>query len=240
MPAIASALPAAPAPKATKKKKKVQRPVPLPRVNGHTLRTTEAKWVRFFATNVVPRLKGTLAQRLDQAAAVAWWSLKEGVLGIDNAVAYSNANFSGGDRRIGPLSVGVPGRAWQVGPSGVQVTGRSLAGIEQLAKRIYPGKSITQILDLTARMAKHWRGTATYRGIVNAKGSLRASWLLRNPAIGTALQAPAVRAECVNSSRGWCYGTAWDTTSRYAPNKTAALNSIRTLRAYFLKVARQS
>ncbi|MBL8954462.1 MAG: SH3 domain-containing protein [Myxococcaceae bacterium] len=202
-------------------------------VNGFTLTANEDANVRRIAANVVPRLTGTRADQVRVASRVTWWSLKEGVLGLANPIGYSNCNTPSGDRRIGPLEVCSPGRAWQVGASAVQVPGRTLASLEATARQLHPGLGVYDVLWRTAVDAGYANGTSTHAGIVSSTGDLRRSWLLRNGAVGFTYEEPTVTAECINASYAWCYGTAWDTTARYAPNRAAALRSIQDLAAIF-------
>ncbi|HJL16100.1 MAG TPA: M23 family metallopeptidase [Sandaracinaceae bacterium LLY-WYZ-13_1] len=191
---------------------------------GHALSPAQEGNLRYVASEVVPRLAGPRAQRLQTAAVVAWWALKEGVFSIDAPFGFSLCNFPGGDRRIGPLEVCPAGRAWQVGPAAVQVPGRSLATLEAEARR--GGREPSAVLDDVARRAGHAGGSSTHRAIVASSGALRRSWLLRDGAIGFALQAPTVRAECVEGARRWCYGTGWRESRAFAPSRAAALATI--------------
>ena len=200
-------------------------------VNGYQLNATQEKWVRWMGTYSVPKLKGTRDERLTKAARVAWWSLKEGVLDLANPFPYSNCNTTSGDVRYGPLDVCTPGRAWQVGISGVQVPNFSMATVQSTSSSIHSTITEAQVLGATASQAGYASGTSTYNSIVNSTGDLRKSWLLRNHAVGITLQETTVTYECVTNSYGWCYGTAWPTTARYAPNRTEALESIRELKA---------
>ena len=88
-----------------------------------------------------------------------------------------------------------------------------------------------QVLGASANQAGYATGTSTYNSIVNSTGDLRKSWLMRNHAVGITLEETTVTYECVTNSYGWCYGTAWPTTARYAPNRTEALESMRELKA---------
>jgi len=68
-------------------------------VNGHTVGDPACTWIHYVGRDVVPRLAGTRDQALTAAAAVAWWSLKEGVLSLQNPIVYSNCNFASGDAK---------------------------------------------------------------------------------------------------------------------------------------------
>ncbi|MPZ83318.1 MAG: CHAP domain-containing protein [Actinophytocola sp.] len=192
-------------------------------VNGNRLTEAEAANVRWIADNTVPRIGGDL----DAAASVTWWSLKEGVLGLDNPHEFSHCD----NRRLGPLESCAPECCWQVGISAVQEPTFDLARTTETAERLYPGRSADEVLAHTATYAGYPPGTPGYDAIVNSTGAFRNSWLLRNHGVGFVLNAPQVEAECVVDSLSWCYGTGWDTTARYAPTKAAALRSIDDLRA---------
>ncbi|MBK7862125.1 MAG: SH3 domain-containing protein [Archangiaceae bacterium] len=206
-------------------------------VNGWALTADEAGNVRTIAQSVVPHLAGTRADRLRVASRVTWWSLKEGVLGLANPIGYSNCNTASGDRRIGPLETCAPGRAWQVGASAVQVPGRTLADLEAKARALYPGLGVYDVLWRTAVDAGYANGSATLNGIVGSTTDLRRSWLLRNGAIGFTCEEPTVTSECITNAYGWCYGSGWNTTARYAPTRAAALRSMQDLSAIYDRLA---
>lgn len=201
-------------------------------VRGHTLDTTQERWVRYIATEVVPEMRGDRATRLDHAATVAWWSLKEGVLDLSYALRYSNCNFGpGDDRHIGALDSCVPGRAWQVGLSGVQAAWMSTSEVEGLASSVHPGRSISSILAEAAEEAGYAPGTSTSDAIVSSSGQLRASWLLREPAVGFEAQYPIIDRECFTNAYAWCFGSGWTTSARFAPTQSAARQAVADLRA---------
>ena len=204
-------------------------------VNGNDVREPACGWLHYVGRRVVPRLPGTREERIDAAGVVAWWSLKEGVLFLDNPVVYSNCNFPDGDARIGPLEECVPNRAWQVGLSAVQVPYHTDAEVEAAAQAAYPELAIEEVLRLTAIEAQ--LDATSVDAVVGSSGMLRRSWLLRNSPTGFVIEEPVVRGECVNDSRSWCYGTGWDTTRLYAPNRTAALGAIEDVKALLAQVA---
>ena len=196
-------------------------------VNGHALNAREQQWMRYVAAHVVPTLVGTDARKLEIASRTAWWSLKEGIFDTSNAPDYSNCNAASGDHLIGPLDTCGSGRAWQVGLAAVQVPNHSLSELETLAGELYPDETIAEVLTDGAAEAGFDATSDTAQSIASSTGSLRKSWLLRNSAIGfTACERNEVVPECIDGSKGWCYGTSWDTTARYAPNKAAAMRAI--------------
>ena len=200
-------------------------------VNGNTLSANQESRVRWIASNTVPRLSGTRDERLTKASRVTWWSLKEGVLDLTNPHAYSNCHFSTGDARIGPLETCPSGNPWQVGIAGVQVPNYTLSSVESTALSLYSGWTLQQVLGNAAVTAGYASGTSTYNSIVNSTGDLRKSWLLRNHAVGFTRNEPTVTSECITNSAGWCYSPNWYPSSAYAPNKDAAMRSIRELKA---------
>jgi hypothetical protein len=207
-------------------------------VNGNTLKAAEQKWVRFIGENVVTHLQGDARAQLDTAAKVTWWSLKEGILDVANPIAYSNCNFTTGDKTIGPLEICPSGRAWQVGLSAVQVPGRTLSDLDGVAAALYPGKSTDDLLADTAAAAGYAAGSTTSAGIVASTGSLRISWLLRVPPIGFTKQAPTIQSECIDQSLSWCFGTGWTESKLYAPTKAGAQRSIDDLWGLLLRLSR--
>lgn len=199
-------------------------------VNGHLLSAQEQAAVLVIAADVVPRLSGTRDDRLTFAARGAWWALKEGTW--EQALAaiygYSNCNSAAGDQVIGPTEICAAGRAWQVGLAAVQVPGHTTAELEARAAALFPGMTADALLAEVA--AKAGETQATSDAVVASTGSLRASWLLRVPAIGfDALVPGEVVPECIDGTKSWCFGSAWDETKKFAPTKDAALVSIGDL-----------
>lgn len=203
-------------------------------VNGHELTATERANVEWIAANTVPRLAGDRESRLDTAALVTWWTLKEGVLGLENPHEYSHCD---GDR-LDPLASCEPECCWQVGISAIQETTFELARAEEVAERLYPGSTADEVLAHTASYAGYPAGSDGHDVIVNSTGAVRTSWLLRNHGVGFTLNAPQIEAECVAESLSWCFGTGWDTTAKYAPDKESAMGSIADLRAILSDLAR--
>lgn len=199
-------------------------------VNGHLLTAREQAAVTVIANDVVPRLYGARADRITTAARGAWWALKEGTWeqSLPAVYGYSNCNTSSGDKTIGPTEVCASGRAWQVGLAAVQVPGHTLAELEALAPKLFPGVTTNALLADVA--AKAGETKAVSDQIVASTGSLRTSWLLRVPAIGLAVVVPGeVVPECIEASKSWCFGSAWDETKKFAPTKDAAMVSIEDL-----------
>jgi len=201
-------------------------------VNGHVLSPQEQAAVLVIANDVVPRLEGDRDARLTFAARGAWWALKEGTWEqpLPAVYGYSNCNSASGDHTIGPTSVCATGRAWQVGIAAVQVPGHSVDELEALASQLFPGSTTDALLaDVAAKAGVTTKATAD--AITNSTGSLRASWLLRVPAIGfTSLVPQEVIAECIDASKSWCFGTGWDETKKFAPTKAASTVSMTDLR----------
>ena len=201
-----------------------------PMVNGHPVNEPACGWLEYFGREVVPALAGSRDDRLDVAATVAWWSLKEGVLFLDNPIVYSNCAFETGSEYIGPLETCPAGRAWQVGISGIQVPTFLDDRPSLQAAALFPSLTVDEVLELTAAEALLDPSETT--ALLNSPDEvLRTSWLLRNSPIGVTLQVDLVISECVDGSYSWCYGTGWTATSLYAPDKDAALRAIGDIRA---------
>jgi len=222
-------------------------------VNGHSLNATESQWLEVVAKQVVPHLPGSPDERLTLAARGFWWTLKEGNLErgtpgkASNPAGYNLCNTTSGDRQIGPLetcdddplgrSQTLYGRAWQVGVSGVQVPGRRIDRIEALALQLYPGMTIDALLEQTAALAGYAPGSRVSRGIVESTGALRLSWLLRVPAAGfVEVVTKEVVPECIQGSKGWCYGSTWDETRKFSPSKSAAQRAIADISRILAKL----
>jgi len=199
-------------------------------VNGHTVPAASCQFLHEIAFQIIPPLAGTRDEKLTSAARVAWWSLKEGILSLANPYVYSNCNVPP-DTKYGPLQTCASGHAWQVGISGSQVPGTKLTTLEGLATQLFPGQTVSQVLEQAAQKAG--LDAATTQMVVASTGTLRNSWLLRVGSIGFTNQAPIVTGECITQSLSWCYSSAWSPSSLYAPNKTAALKSIADIKAIF-------
>ncbi|MBI5526462.1 MAG: hypothetical protein HY897_09010 [Deltaproteobacteria bacterium] len=204
-------------------------------VNGHTVGESPCGWLRYTAQNVVPQLEGTRDQRLTNAARVAWWSIKEGVLYRPNPLSYSYCGASGSGY-IDPLETCPDGRAWQVGLSGVQVPNfKDLAELEDTALRLFPGLTVDTVLFDAAREAL--LDDVDAAAVAASTGALRRSWLLRTSAVGFTVQEPIVTYECIDHSYSWCYGTGWDSTRWYAPDREHAMLAIDDVRAILAAAA---
>ncbi len=197
-------------------------------VNGRTLDATQESRVRWIASNTVPRVLGTRDERLVKSSRVTWWSLKEGVLNVTNPHSYSNC----GGTRLGPLT-GCTATTWQAGISGAQVWNYSLSSLESTALNLFPGKTVRDVLADAAIKAGYAAGTTTYNGIVASTGDLRRSWLVRHHAVGFTHNEATVTWECISQSKSWCYSPDWYPSSAFAPNRDAALRSMRELQAIF-------
>ena len=208
-------------------------------VNGHLLTGQEQAAVVVIGTDVVPRLDGDRDARLTFAAQGAWWALKEGTWeqSLAAVYGYSNCNSSAGDHTIGPTEICGTGRAWQVGLAAVQVPGHTVTELEALVPQLFPGTTSTALLaDVAAKAGV--TSTSTTAAITGSTGSLRASWLLRVPAIGFLSLVPQeVVTECIDGSKSWCFGTGWDETKKFAPTKAASTVSMTDLRGILAQIA---
>jgi hypothetical protein len=210
-----------------------QEELALFQVNGHTPSATERRWLRYVATEVVPDLAGSRGVRIRTAARVSFWALKEGIFDLDVPNRYSNCNTSAGDRPIGALETCSSGRAWQVGLAAVQVPNQSLASVEQVARKLYPGVPLNTVLRDAAAAAGYPRSGNVADAIASSGGSLRESWLLRRAPIGFTVVEDDIVSECIRGSYSWCYGRGWSTSARYSPDKAGAVQTIRDLARIF-------
>jgi hypothetical protein len=207
-------------------------PAPLT-VRGVTLGARQEMWVRYIAARVIPALPGSASERIDKAGYVAWWSLKEGVLGVNNPLSYSNCSFPP-DKQIGPLDVCPdPGNAWQVGLSAVQSAWNTLSNVEALALKVHPEKSVSQVLTDAAKTAGFGAATSTGQAVASSTDRLRLSWLLRDGAVGFEAQYPIVYSECFVSEKSWCFGTGWSSSASFAPHRAGADQAVADLKSIF-------
>ena len=201
-------------------------------VNGHTVREPACGWLLYTGREVVPQLEGTRDERLTAAARVAWWSLKEGVLFLANPLVYSNCGAGG---HIGPLETCPSGYAWQVGLAAVQEPDHRHADVEATAGRLFPDMSLDEVLAEAAYEAG--LDGADVDTVVASTGDFRNSWLLRSSAVGFTHEEVLVTDQCVVGSMGWCFGTDWDSTRLFAPDKPSAMQAIEDVRGILDAVA---
>lgn len=207
-------------------------PAPL-YVRGVKLDAEQELWVRYIAEQVVPKLPGSANERIDKSAYVTWWSLKEGVLNVNNPLSYSNCSIPP-DKHIGPVELCPdPNNAWQVGLSGVQVTYNTLAGVEAMATAAYPQKAIPQVLTDAAVSAGFGVTTSLGQTIATSTDRLKLSWLLRNGPVGFEAQYLPVYDQCFVSTKAWCFGTGWSSTASFAPTQVDAKQAVADLKAIF-------
>lgn len=204
-------------------------------VAGITLTAAQAKWVTHVEQEVVARLPGTAAERARHAAIVTWWAMKEGVLDVQPSPYRHNlCTQSGKDVRLGDLDV-CYGPAWQVGLSGIQLPNVTDAQVTTMAQTIYPGVATTTLLGQIAQAAGIDPTSSTGKSIAASTGRLRSAWLLRDPAIGIALQWPFAD-DCAAGGPSWCYGT-WPEAQAYASSLTRIQQVIGALEKRFLAAA---
>ena len=193
------------------------------------LTSSEARWIDYVKNAVVGRLAGSREERARTAGIVTWWALKEGILDTPNPLRHSLCSQAGADRPIGDLEV-CTGPIWQVGLAGIQPSSVSLAQAEDVAARLYPGESIPSVLRRTAENAGV--DAATVQQIEQIGGTLRKSWLLRDPAIAFELQRPFVETQCLNGAASWCYGS-WETARRFASDRSRIAQVTSELASFF-------
>ncbi len=227
------------------------RPVAMT-VNGNDLTDPEEKSLRYIAGRVIGPLAnhyGTRADALERGSTVAWWSLKEGVLGTPNPIAFSLC-----DRPRVMLTDDLLGvckeEAWQVGIAAIQAPrppgspsnyfnkpiAEYIAAYEATAATCLPSLDVAGVLRRTAREAGYAAGSEDERKIVESTEFVRAAWLLRASAVGVARQYDRVYNECVDGSKSWCSGTTWTETKKYAPTAAAAAEARADIRSILSKL----
>jgi len=182
--------------------------------------------IQYIATNVLPNLSGTKKQKIEDAAAATWWSLNESIARLDNPYVFSNCYPD--ERKLQPLEVCKPAPngkfIWQVGLAGIQVPDYSDSAVAAEIAKLYPGQSESYLLEYAGRLAGFGDDAQVLSGIVNSKGLLRRSWLLRHPVIGMSLIAGAVRDQCfVVNPKSWC-----------TPNTSVTYEQLKTVFAQAL------
>ena len=198
-----------------------------------SLSARQARWIDYVGQNVVAILPGTPAQKARQAALVMWWALKEGVLDLPNPIRH-NLCTAAGEVQIGDLGV-CPSGAWQIGISGIQGNVVSDAHVEAMRRRVHPSETAGQTLARVADLANV--DNRTRQAIVDSTGVLRRAWLLRDPTIAIALQAPFVEACLRSGAPSWCYG-GWDTARQFASSQARIREVIADLEVRYAKNAR--
>lgn len=192
-------------------------------VAGITLTANQAKWLGAVEA-AVPKLPGTPQERARRAAIVAWWSLKEGVMGMSNPYLHNLCTRGGSDVQIGHGEQCAS--TWQVGISGIQVPNVTDTQVTNMAAQIYPGVSTNDVLGQIAKAAGISPATIT-----GTTGRVRSGWLLRDPAIGIALQH-AFADDCVGGGPGWCYGS-WAEAQTFASSLSRIQSVVNALEQRF-------
>ncbi len=195
-------------------------------VNGRDTGEPACGWLHYVGKRVVTRIEGTREQRLAKAARVAWWSLKEGLLALDNPIANSSCDGT----MIEPLE-DCARPMWPVGLSGVNAQGADVDELEELAGRLYGGAMPSGVLRTTANEAGLARDAAA--AVMQTTGGLRASWLLRNSAIGFVVQERWVTRTCLDAAGAECTGSLSGPSRMYASDRPASLRSIDSLQDLF-------
>jgi len=200
-------------------------------VNGHELSSAQARWVAYIRDTILAQLLGDRPSRITVAARASWWGFKEGTFSLSNPHLHSICGST--NQVLGPLETCSPSLAWQVGPAAVQVPNFTEQQVLNVLSTLWPGRAISGVLAENAGLAGFDPSQGTGAAIVMSTGVLRKSWLMRHPAIGLTLVERNVTAECIDDSKPWCYGTGWQETRDYAPNRQAALQSISDLTTIF-------
>jgi hypothetical protein len=155
---------------------------------GTALTASQVRWIDHVHRNVVAKLPGSASERVHTAAVVVWWALKEGALDVKpNPWRH---NLCGANVPIGDLETCNAG-AWQVGLSAIQPPNVTLAQVEGMARQIYPGVAIPELLGRIADEAGI-TDAGTRSAITKSSGELEKAWLVRDPAIGIALGPPFI------------------------------------------------
>lgn len=199
-------------------------------VNGRDTGDPECGWLHYVGRRVVTRLDGPPDQQLLAAAAASWWSLKQGLMSLDNPIARSECDGT----ELGPLET-CDGATWHVGLAGVDALGHDGIDVEELATRLYDGAMASGILRTTANEAALNREDAAT--VMASEGTLRTSWLLRNSTIGFAAHAPWVIAACLDGAEAECYGAGSEASRHYAADRDAALQSVNDLQTLLGTIA---
>jgi hypothetical protein len=194
------------------------------------LNAAEQKWVDYVAANVVPKLAGTHEQRAHRAAMVTWWALKEGALDVAPSPFRHNLCASGSTQsQIGSLQT-CPG-PWQVGIAAMYMTNVTDAQVTAAANALYPGVPLTTILANVAQTAGYAPSSDTGKQIAASTGRLRASWLVRDGAIGVTLNEPFVD-DCFSAAPYWCFGN-WSEATRFASGSARIREVVAQLETRF-------
>lgn len=199
-------------------------------VRGVTLDAEQELWVRYLAEHVVPLLPGSASERIEKSAYVTWWSLKEGILHVNNPLSYSNCSIPP-DQHIGPVDLCPnPNNAWQVGLSGVQAAWRDLEDVQALAQTVMQAQPSEVLVDAAAT-AGLGAATALGQAVATSTDRLQLSWLLRASPVGFEAEYPVVWDDCFDGDgpiENWCFGNA-----PFAGTQAAALEAIADLTTIF-------
>ncbi|MBI2588997.1 hypothetical protein HYW35_02215 [Candidatus Saccharibacteria bacterium] len=201
---------------------------PLTSLGGQQLDATQTKWIKYIAENVVPNLGGSADANATMAANGTWWSLREGVLSLDNPIGYSNCGTGSGNTHINFTDVCPPGYAWQVGLAAVQVPNPSASEVIAKAQELHPGSNLKDILGQVSTASGHPQGDPEYDKAVNSSGDLQKSLLLRDSATGFFFVDKEVVNEClIPNPKSWCIGNS------FSSNQQSIINIIAELKTYF-------
>lgn len=222
-------------------------------VNHHKLSEAQAQNVRWISHCVVPFLPGTLPEKIDLAAKVTWWTLREGTLEMnaEKLFRYSNCHEKARVTKKGKHIRGVDTirsnwplyncstNIWQVGIMAGQVANYQDSEVKEKFDDIFGqlDPSITQkeVLEWTASLAGYPAGTPTSREIMNSTGRVKRSWFIRNPLIGMMLTIREVEDECLRDGRGWCFKGRYDDAVHFSHTKIGMKEAISDLNAFFQK-----
>lgn len=189
-------------------------------------------------------LPGNRSQQIDLAAKALWWGLREGNLEKPGAVLfrYSNCHLpQKGDKDYSDLPLTpCSGSIWQVGVAGIQVSNFSTEQvneqIDQLFGRLSLSRDDQALLRWTAALAGHPPESKVSQAILQSKGKLRKSWLLRNPLVSYTLVIQNIETECTKTKqpRKWCLQgnyTAAKNFSKTIKNMQGAIEDLKKILA---------
>ncbi len=208
-------------------------------VLGNALKPIQMKWMSYIAKQVLPKLStyyGDFNTALGNAAYVACWSVKGGVLEVDTP-AFNLCDP--GHKVLTNQWDGICAKesgfgTWQVGIAAIQSpitvdrANQMIPNLESISRKmgVEPANALRQIAVDS--------GFGNFKeAIASSRDRLRASWLLRVPYIAFVLQGPQVKSECFGASiKNWCFSSAWYPSKLFAPTAQSipqAYNDVKNL-----------
>ncbi|KAL9652659.1 hypothetical protein ABK040_003962 [Willaertia magna] len=213
------------------------------KVLGNILNVNEVKWLKYIGQKVVPQLtsyyNGNREIALQNAAIVAWWSLKEGILQIENAIRFNlcDPNHVVKSNQWDGICAKENGfGTWQVGLAAIQspiTEERAKTMIVNLENNICKKLGLNPNQALLNIVNEAGFGNDIAKNIMSSQGRLRASWLLRIPSVSFVVQLPIINNECFSGNvRNWCYSSKWSPSNKYSPtieSMSIAVNDVKNI-----------